>query len=160
MSDGERPLIVNKKARHNYHLEKPQEAGIELQGWEIKSLRAGRAQIVDSYVISRGGEIWLLGSVITPLPDADLNADPAPDPTRTRKLLLRRSEIAKLDAALRRKGYSCVCTSLYWKKNRVKCAIALAKGKKLHDKREDAKRAAMQRESEAEQSRAVRGSKG
>ena len=157
MSDGAQPLILNKKARHNYHLEKPQEAGIELQGWELKSLRAGRAQIVDSYVITRGGEAWLLGGVITPLPDADLNADPAPDPARTRKLLLRRSEIDKLDAALRRKGYSCVCTQLYWKKNLVKCKIALAKGKKLHDKREDAKLAATSREMEAERSRAERG---
>ena len=111
------------------------EAGLVLQGWEVKSLRAGKAQLVDSYVLLREGEAWLLGCSITPLTSASTHV--VADPQRTRKLLLNAREIAQLFAATQQKGYSCVATSLYWKGNKVKCEIALGKGKKMHDKRDD-----------------------
>lgn len=126
-------IAQNKRARFDYHLEETIEAGLQLQGWEVKSLRAGKAQLTDSYVIFKDGEAWLLGAQIQPLPTASTHF--VVDPTRTRKLLLKDREIARLQAATEQKGYTIVATELYWKGHLVKCRIALAKGKKLHDKR-------------------------
>ena len=109
------------------------EAGLALEGWEVKSLRAGKVQLVDSYVLLKNGEAFLFGALITPLPTASTHIHP--DPTRTRKLLLHRDELDRLIGAVERKGYSLVPTAMYWKKGRAKLEIALAKGKKAHDKR-------------------------
>lgn len=104
-----------------------------LQGWEVKSLREGKVQLVDCYVIFKNGEAWLLGTQITPLPTASTHF--VTDPQRTRKLLLKKRELSKLIAATQQKGYTCVCTKLYWKEHLVKAEIALAMGKQSHDKR-------------------------
>lgn len=130
-------IAQNKKARFDYHLEEKLEAGIALQGWEMKSLRAGKAQLTDSYVLLKNGEAWLIGALITPLQTVSTHF--VVDPTRTRKLLLKKREIDHLIGATQQKGYTCVCTALYWKGHLVKAAIALAKGKQLHDKRETEK---------------------
>ncbi|MFC1681375.1 SsrA-binding protein SmpB [Pseudomonadota bacterium] len=126
-------IALNKKARHDYHVEDDFEAGIALEGWEVKSLRAGRAQLKESYVIIRHGELFLFGAHFSPLTTASTHI--SPDPTRTRKLLLNRREIDRLIGSVERAGYTLVPLSLYWKKGRVKLKIALAKGKKQHDKR-------------------------
>ncbi len=126
-------IVLNKKARHDYNLEERFEAGIELQGWEVKSLRAGKVQIRDSYVFIKNNEAWLSSTVITPLETASTHIHP--EPARVRKLLLHRSEIDKLVGAIDRKGYTLVATAMYWKNGRAKLEIALAKGKKEHDKR-------------------------
>ena len=126
-------IALNKKARHEYHIEEKFEAGLVLSGWEVKSLRAGKIQITDSYVLLKDGEAWLLGAHMTPLNTASTHV--IADPTRTRKLLLHKRELARLFGAVQQKGSSCVPLALYWKKNRVKCEIALVKGKQLHDKR-------------------------
>ena len=126
-------IALNKKARHNYILEDRLEAGLALEGWEVKSLRAGKVQMVDSYVLLKDNQAWLFGCLITPLPTASTHIQP--DPIRTRKLLLHRDEIDKMVGAVERKGYSLIPTALYWKKGRAKAEIALAKGKKEHDKR-------------------------
>ena len=130
-------VAENRKARHEYHIEANYEAGVAFEGWEIKSIRAGRIQLADSYVIVKHGEVWLIGTHITPLPTASTHI--SPDPLRTRKLLLHRGEINKLIGAVERKGYTLIPLSLYWKKNHLKLNFGLAKGKKAHDKREDAK---------------------
>jgi SsrA-binding protein len=130
-------IAQNKKARFDYHLEEKFEAGIALQGWEVKSLRAGKAQLTDSYVLLKNGEAWLLGSLITPLQTTSTHF--VIDPQRTRKLLLNRKQINHLIGAAQQKGYTCVCLSLYWKGHLAKAEIALAKGKQLHDKRETEK---------------------
>lgn len=126
-------IAQNKRARHDYHLEETFEAGLALEGWEVKSLRAGKAQLVDSYVLVKGREAWLLGANISPLASASTHV--VADPQRTRKLLLHTREIARIHIATQQKGYTCVATALYWKGNRIKCGIALAKGKAQHDKR-------------------------
>ncbi len=126
-------IALNKKARHDYHIGEEFEAGIALEGWEVKSLRAGRAQLKEGYVIVRGGELFLFGAHISPLPAASTHVKP--DPVRSRKLLLRRGEIDRLIGAVERRGYTLVPLALYWKSGRAKLKIALAKGKKLHDKR-------------------------
>ena len=126
-------IALNKKARHDYHIEEDFEAGIALEGWEAKSLRAGRAQLKESYVTIRQGELYLFGAHFSPLPAASTHV--RPDPTRSRKLLLNRREINHLIGAVERSGYTIVPLSLYWKNGRVKLKIALAKGKKLFDKR-------------------------
>ena len=126
-------IALNKRARFDYHIEETFEAGVALAGWEVKSLRAGKAQLVDSYVLVRDGEAWLLGANISPLPSASTHV--VADPQRTRKLLLHAKEIAQIFTATQQKGYACIATALYWKGNRVKCELALGKGKKLHDKR-------------------------
>ena len=126
-------IALNKKARHDYRLEDRLEAGLALEGWEVKSLRAGKVQMVDSYVLLKDNQAWLFGCLITPLPTASTHIQP--DPIRTRKLLLHRDEIDKMVGAVERKGYSLIPTALYWKKGRAKVEIALAKGKKEHDKR-------------------------
>ncbi len=127
-------IALNKKAKHEYHIEERFEAGLALLGWEVKSLRAGKAQLVDAYVLLKDGEAWLLGSHITPLNTASTHV--IADPTRTRKLLLHAKEIAKIVGQVNQAGYTCIPPlALYWKKNKVKCEIALVKGKKLFDKR-------------------------
>ena len=130
-------IALNKRARHDYHLEERFEAGLALEGWEVKALREGKGQLVDSYVLIKDGEAFLLGANITPLPSASSHV--IPDPQRTRKLLLHAKEISKIYVATQQKGYTCVATALYWKGQRVKCEVALAKGKKQHDKRADVK---------------------
>ncbi len=126
-------IISNKKARHDYFIEEHLEAGLVLEGWEVKSLRAGKVQLVDSYVLLKDGEAYLLGCLITPLTTASTHIKP--DPTRTRKLLLHRDEIDKLIGAVERKGYALIATAMYWKKGHAKLEIGLGKGKKEHDKR-------------------------
>ena len=108
-----------------------------LMGWEIKSLRAGRINLTDTYVLLQNGEAWLIGTNISPLPTASTHF--VTEPARTRKLLLNRRELDKLEAGVNQKGYTCVCTALYWKNHLVKCEIALAKGKATFDKRHDEK---------------------
>ena len=126
-------IVLNKKARHDFILEDRFEAGIMLQGWEVKSLRAKKVQIRDSYVFIKNNEAWLSSTVITPLETASTHIHP--EPQRIRKLLLNRDEINKLVGAVDRKGYTLVATAMYWKNGRAKLEIALAKGKKEHDKR-------------------------
>ncbi len=137
-------IVLNRFARHEYHLEDRFEAGIALEGWEVKSLRAGRIQIKDSYVLLKEGEAFLLGALITPLPTASTHIHP--EPGRTRKLLLHRPEIDKLVGAVERKGYTVVPTAMYWKNGRAKVELALARGKKEHDKRASEKERDWQRE--------------
>ncbi len=126
-------IALNKKARHDYSIEETFEAGLVLQGWEVKSLRDGRIQMTDTYVMVRDNEIFWLGGQITPLLTASTHVNP--EPTRSRKLLLNRREIDKLVGAVERKGYTLVPLKMYWRKGRAKLEIGLAKGKKTHDKR-------------------------
>ena len=128
-----RIIAINKKAKHDYFLEDRFEAGLVLEGWEVKSLRAGKIQLVDSYILIKANEAWLIGTQIPPLTSTSTHSNPIPD--RTRKLLLHRKEINKLIGAKERQGYTIVATQLYWKQQRVKLEIALARGKKQHDKR-------------------------
>jgi len=128
-----KPIAANRKARFEYFIEDTVEAGLALEGWEVKSLRGGKGQITESYVLLRKGEAWLYGAHITPLQTASTHI--TPDPTRLRKLLLNRNEIDRLTGLVERRGYALVALELYWKKGRVKLAIGLAKGKKQHDKR-------------------------
>ena len=130
-------IARNKRARFDYHIERRFEAGLALEGWEVKSIRANKAQLTDSYVLVRDSEAWLIGAHIAPLPSASTHVDA--DPTRTRKLLLHAKEIAEIFSQTSAKGYTCVATALYWKGHRVKCEIALGKGKKQVDKRNTAK---------------------
>ncbi len=130
-------IARNKKARFDFAIEESLEAGLALYGWEVKSMRAGKAQITDSYVILRDGEAWLLGSHITPLNTASTHVQA--DPARIRKLLLNRREIDRLTGLVERKGYALVALELYWQKNHVKVAVGLARGKKQHDKRDTEK---------------------
>ena len=130
-------IALNRKARHEYTFENRFEAGIVLEGWEIKSIRAGKAQISESYVLLKKGEAWLINSIITPLVSASTHK--ITEPSRSRKLLLHKKELRTLTGAIERKGYTLIATTLYWKKNIVKIEIALAKGKKAHDKRQDSK---------------------
>lgn len=126
-------IITNRKAFHDYFLEEHFEAGISLQGWEVKALRAKRIQIKESHVLVKDGEIFLFGAYINPLPAASTHV--IADPSRTRKLLLHRHEISKLIGAVERDGYTLAPVNLYWKNGRVKLNIAIAKGKKAFDKR-------------------------
>ena len=130
-------ITVNKKAFHDYFIEEKYEAGLALEGWEVKAIRAGQMNIKESYVIIKGGEIFLIGMHITPLPTASTHVDP--DPTRTRKLLLHAAEINKLIGKVERDGFTIVPTAMYWSKNKIKLEVALAKGKQTHDKRDAAK---------------------
>lgn len=139
-------IALNKRALHEYFIEDRLEAGLALQGWEVKSLRSGRAQITEAYVLLKGGEAWLIGAHISPLASASTHVHP--DPTRTRKLLLHHAELARLIGAVERKGYTLVPLALYWKKGRAKLEIGLAKGKKLHDKRAAEKARDWQRQKE------------
>ena len=139
-------IVLNKSARHEFFIEQRFEAGIALEGWEVKSLRENRVNLKESYVLIKDDEIWLFGAHITPLATASTHIQP--DPTRTRKLLLRRREIDMLRGQVERKGYTLIATAMYWKKGRVKVEIGLAKGKKLHDKRAASKDRDWQREKE------------
>lgn len=130
-------IAVNRKARFEYSLEKTFEAGLVLMGWEVKSLRAGKADIAESHILVKNGEAWLLGSQFSPLLSASTHVKA--DPIRTRKLLLHKSELNVLIGAVERKGYTVIPTKLYWKHGRVKIEIAIGKGKKLHDKRQTIK---------------------
>ena len=143
-------IAQNKRARHDYIFEDRFEAGLVLEGWEVKSLRAGKAQLVDSYVLLKDGEAWLLGAHITPLSSASTHV--VADPSRTRKLLLNKRELATLIVKTSQKGYACLATRLYWKGHRVKCEIALGKGKQQHDKRA----AERERDWKREQARAMK----
>jgi len=139
-------IALNKKADHDYHLEQRYETGLALEGWEVKSLRAGRAQLKESYVKLLHGEAFLLGAHISPLSAASTHV--TPDPTRTRKLLLKRAELNRLIGLTERAGYTLVPTAMYWKRGRAKLEIGLAKGKKLYDKRATEKDRDWQREKE------------
>lgn len=126
-------IAVNRKAQHEYFIEERFEAGLALEGWEVKSLRAGKVQLDQGYVLIKNAEAWLFGALITPLMTASTHIEP--DAQRSRKLLLHHKELSKLIGSVERKGYTVVPLALYWKNNRVKLEIGLAKGKKLHDKR-------------------------
>ena len=129
-----RPSIArNKKAGFNYFIEERFEAGLALQGWEVKSLRAGKAQLSEAYVTLKDGEIWLFGSHVTPLSSASTHVDA--DPARTRKLLMHRREIDRLTGLVERRGFTLVPLELYWKQGRAKLTVGLAKGKRKQDKR-------------------------
>lgn len=134
---GSATIALNKRARHEYFIEDEIEAGLALQGWEVKSLRAGKANISDSYVIMRDGEAYLFGATITPLNVASSHV--VCDPTRTRKLLLKQRELDNLYGQINRDGYTVVALSLYWKNAWCKIKIGVAKGKKDHDKRDTIK---------------------
>ena len=126
-------IINNQKAFHDYYIEEQIQAGLVLEGWEVKAIRAGRANITEAYAVVRKGELFLFGAQITPLIQASTHV--VADDRRTRKLLLHRNEIDSLIGKVERDGYTLVPTSLYWKGNKVKAELALAKGKQTHDKR-------------------------
>src|SRR5690606_2662661 len=133
-ANGGGTIALNKRARHEFHLGDRYEAGLALQGWELKAIRAGRANITEAYAVIRDGELFLFGAQVTPLISASSHV--VADERRTRKLLLHRREIDTLIGRVQREGYTIVPTALYWKGNKVKAEIALAKGKQAHDKRE------------------------
>jgi SsrA-binding protein len=137
-------IALNKKAQHDYFVEETYEAGIALMGWEIKSIRAGRTQLVDSYIVIKHDEAFWLGGHITPLAAASTHV--SPDPQRTRKLLLHKREIEKLIGCTERQGYTVVPLKLHWNRGRAKLLVGLVKGKKQHDKRETEKARDWQRE--------------
>lgn len=137
-------IAQNKKAFHDYFIEEKYEAGIALEGWEVKAIRAGRAQLKESYVIINQGEIFLIGSHISPLPTASTHVHP--NPTRTRKLLLHAEEIYHLISKVERAGYTLIALDIHYKRGRIKLEIGLAKGKKKHDIRETEKERDWQRE--------------
>ena len=145
-AEGGSTIALNKKAGHDFFIEERYEAGISLQGWEVKSLREGRVQIKESYITIKDGEAFLFGAHIVPLSTASTHVHA--DPTRTRKLLLHRSELNKLIGLVERKGYALVPTAMYWKKGMAKLEIGLAKGKKQHDKRASEKDRDWKREKE------------
>ena len=144
-------IVDNKKAFHDYFIEERFEAGMALEGWEVKSIRAGRVQLKEAYVIVRKGEVYLFGAHISALPTASTHV--SPDPVRTRKLLLRAEEIKKLIGKVERSGYTLVPLNLHYQRGRIKCEIGLAKGKKQHDKRAATK----EREWEVQKGRIARG---
>lgn len=143
-------IAVNRKARHDYFIEERYEAGLALQGWEVKALRAGRLQLGEGYVLMKDGEAWLFGAHVSPLPTTSTHV--IADPTRSRKLLLHRRQVDALLGAVERKGYALVPLSAYWKGGRAKLEIGLARGKKQHDKRADAR----DRDWEREKSRVMK----
>ncbi|MGH8632205.1 MAG: SsrA-binding protein SmpB [Burkholderiales bacterium] len=143
-------IVQNKKAFHDYFIEEKHEAGLALEGWEVKAVRAGRAQLKEAYVVLRNGEVFLIGCHISPLQSASTHVQP--DATRTRKLLLHAEEIRKLIGKVERAGYTLVPIDLHYSKGRIKLEIGLARGKKQHDKREAIK----EREWEREQQRLLR----
>ena len=146
-------IAQNKKARHDFQIDETMEAGLVLEGWELKSLRAGKIQLRDAYVLLAHGEAFLHGALINPLASASTHV--TPNPQRTRKLLLHRGEIDHLAGAIERKGMTAVALSMYWKSGRVKALIGLARGKKQHDKRATEK----QRDWQREKSRLLKGSR-
>lgn len=130
-------IAENKKALFNYHIEERFEAGMVLEGWEVKSLRLGKVQLTDGYVVIRGGELFLIGCQINPLHTASTHVNP--DNVRTKKLLLHKDEIRRLIGKVEQKGFTLVPLNLHWKNGKVKCEMALAKGKAEHDKRDTIK---------------------
>lgn len=136
-SGGGKTIALNKKARHDYSIDERFEAGIALEGWEVKSLRAGKVQIVESYILLKDNEAYLFGALITPLNTASTHI--TPEPQRSRKLLLHRVELNRIIGAVERKGFTLVPTALYWKNGKVKLEFGIARGKKAHDKRETEK---------------------
>ena len=126
-------IAQNRKAWHDYFIEDKHEAGLVLEGWEVKSLRAGRAQLKEAYVVVERGALLLVGAHISPLPSASTHVHP--NPVRARKLLMHREEISKLIGSVERKGYTLIPLAMYWKRNRAKLDIGLARGKKEYDKR-------------------------
>ncbi len=139
-------IAVNRKARHDFSIDATFEAGLVLEGWEVKSLRAGKGQLSESYVALRNGEAWLLGAHFSPLTTASTHVDT--DPARTRKLLLNRFELDRLVGAVERRGMALVPLDLHWHKGRAKLTVGIAKGKKQHDKRAAAKDRDWQRQRE------------
>jgi SsrA-binding protein len=131
-------IADNRKARHDYFLEQTFEAGLALEGWEVKSIRSGHVQLKESYVMIRGGQPFLIGAHITPIKTISLQSNA--DPYRTRKLLLNQRELAKIIGATQQKGYTVVPLNLHWKRQWIKLEIALARGKKAYDKRESDKK--------------------
>lgn len=136
-SNGSTTIAVNKRARFEYHIEERIEAGIALEGWEVKALREGRVQFADSYVLLKDNEAWLFGCRINPLPTVSTHV--TPDPVRTRKLLLHRREIDRLVGAVDRRGYTVIPTAMYWSRGKAKVEIGMARGKQQHDKRKTQK---------------------
>ena len=130
----ENQICANKKARHEYFIEETFEAGLSLQGWEVKAIRAGKMTITEAYIIFRNNEAFLFGAHIQPLLSSSTHV--SPDSIRTRKLLLNRRELERLFVGVQQKGYTCVALSMYWSKHLIKCEIALGKGKKEYDKRQ------------------------
>ncbi|MBX9963744.1 MAG: SsrA-binding protein SmpB [Burkholderiales bacterium] len=137
-------IAQNKKAFHDYFIEERHEAGLALEGWEVKAIRAARVQLQEAYVIVKGAELFLLGAHVSPLPTASTHVDP--DPTRTRKLLMHAEEISKLIGQVERAGYTLVPLDLHLKRGKIKLEIGLAKGKKQHDKRDVEREREWQRE--------------
>lgn len=127
-------IAENRRARFNFELTNRFEAGLSLEGWEVRSMRLGKAQIAEAYVLLKDSEAWLIGSYINPL-----NANQIQDPTRSKKLLLNKKELAEIFKSTQQKGLTCIPTKLFWKKNLIKCEIALAKGKQKQDKRQSIK---------------------
>lgn len=142
--DAPRTIALNRRARHEYFIEDTFEAGLVLMGWEVKSLREGRAQVTEAYVVIRNREAFLVGAHFTPLKQASTHVNP--DATRTRKLLLHERQLAQLIGKVERAGYTIVPLDLHWTRGRAKLQIGLAKGKKQHDKRADVKEKDWQRE--------------
>lgn len=137
-------IAQNRRARHEYFIEDKVEAGLALLGWEVKSLRAGKCNLTDAYVLFKNNEAWVIGVQITPLLAASTHV--VADPTRTRKLLLKRRELDRLQGEVQQKGHTCVPLAMYWSHGRAKLEIALVKGKQLHDKRDSEKARDWQRE--------------
>ena len=142
-SSGGKTIVLNKKVRRDYFVDERFEAGISLQGWEVKSLRAGKVEIIDSYILLKDGEAYLFGALITPLSSSSAYIS---EKQRNRKLLLHRVELNKIIGAVERKGFALVPTALYWKNGHVKLEIGVARGKKMHDKRETEKKRDWQRQ--------------
>ena len=142
-SGGGKTIVLNKKVRRDYFVDERFEAGISLQGWEVKSLRAGKVEIIDSYILLKDGEAYLFGALITPLSSSSTYIS---EKQRNRKLLLHRVELNKIIGAVERKGFALVPTALYWKNGHVKLEIGVARGKKMHDKRETEKKRDWQRQ--------------
>jgi SsrA-binding protein len=141
---GGKTIALNKRARFEYHIEERIEAGLSLEGWEVKSLRDSRVQFADSYVLLKDNEAFLFGCRIDPLPTASTHIKP--DPLRTRKLLLHRREIDRLTGLVERKGFTVIPTAMYWLHGRVKVEVGVARGKRAHDKRHDVKERDWQRQ--------------
>lgn len=148
-SAGGKTIVLNKKVRRDYFIDERFEAGISLQGWEVKSLRAGKVEIIDSYILLKDSEAYLFGALITPLPTSSSFIN---ESQRNRKLLLHRAELNKIIGAVERKGFALVPTAMYWKNGHVKLEIGVARGKKMHDKRETEKK----RDWERQKARLVR----
>ena len=148
-SAGGKTIVLNKKVRRDYFIDERFEAGISLQGWEVKSLRAGKVEIVDSYILLKDNEAYLFGALITPLPTSSSFIN---ESQRNRKLLLHRIELNKIISAVERKGFALVPTAMYWKNGHIKLEIGVARGKKMHDKRETEKK----RDWERQKARLVR----